>query len=138
MRAVVLGIRVVAGEQVFEHLAEEFRVERDFFFYRGVFLDGELVTLEDFQQAAWFVFAVFGLIDVIEVHTLLAVGEEQFVGYVERVFRSLGKTIDAQHGLAAFLHRQVSQGGVAFEVALRNQLVQAFEQAAVEKWHLTE
>ena len=101
-----LGVRVVTGKQVFKDLAEQFRVEGDFFFHRGVFLDGEFVALEYFQQTARFVFAVLGLVDVVEVHPLLAIAEEEFVGHIKLVIRALGKTIDAKHGLAAFLNDQ--------------------------------
>ena len=47
-----LGFLVVTGQQVLEHLAQQFRVKRDFLIDRRVFDDGELVGVQDVQQAA--------------------------------------------------------------------------------------
>ena len=47
----VAGFRVVGGQQVFKDFAQEFRVQGDFLFRRGVFFYGELVFVEQGDQA---------------------------------------------------------------------------------------
>ena len=44
-----LRFRIVGAEQVLENMAEQFRVERDFFLDGGVFSEGEFEAPENFQ-----------------------------------------------------------------------------------------
>jgi hypothetical protein len=50
LRAVLARIGVIAGEQVFEDLAEQFGIKRYFFVQRGVLVDGEFVAVEQIDQ----------------------------------------------------------------------------------------
>ena len=44
------GLRVVGGEQIFENLAEQLWIKRDFFLDGGVFGNGELVAVENMDK----------------------------------------------------------------------------------------
>ena len=47
----LLGLRVVGGQQVLEDLTQQLRVQGHFHLYRGVLLDGELVVVEQINEA---------------------------------------------------------------------------------------
>ena len=58
------GFAVLDCQEIFEDLAEHFRINRDLFFQRFVFFDGEVVAVKDVQNAvagvALFCFAAIG------------------------------------------------------------------------------
>ncbi len=88
------GLRflVVGGEQVFEHLAQEFRIQGDFLIDGSVLDDGELVRGEDVDQAPGpFPAPASFAGDLAHVH--LAFTEEQAVGHLGTLLPIAGEAI---------------------------------------------
>ena len=72
-----LGFLVVGGEEVFEDFAEEFGVEGDFLINGGVLDNGELVAVQDVDEAGdLFGLALLVIIDVGEVSGFTGVKEQ--------------------------------------------------------------
>jgi hypothetical protein len=92
------GFGVAGGQEVFEDLAGQFGVEGDLLVQRGVFGDGEVVAVEDVDEATDFGAAVVGFaIGSGKVHHTFLAKEEE-VGDVERVFRVIGEVLNALVG----------------------------------------
>ena len=111
------SLGIVGGEQVFEDLAEQFRVESDFLLDGGVFGNGEFVALEDVDEAADFGSAVASsAVGCAQVHLALG-AEEQVVGNLERIIVAVGEAVDAD---------------VVGLFSGPKRLIEALEQAAVQ------
>ncbi len=100
------GVFVVGGEEVFEDLAEQLGIEGDFLFQRSVFLDGEFVAGEDFDEAADFRALraggafVFLAIVLREIDGALRT-EEEIVRQMAGLVRIVGKAVE--DGVIRFL-----------------------------------
>ena len=127
------GFLVVAGQQILEHLAEQFRIERHFLFGGGVFLNREDVIVEQCEQATRSVALAPCLVDRVEVD-VLRIAEENTVWHVKRVLRMVRKAVDTQPLAIA----DSRESGIAGEIALRQFAIEAFEQATVKERHLAE
>ena len=93
MRAVVLGLGIVGRQQVLEHLAQQFRVERDVLFDRRVLGDREFVIVENSNQPAHLVAFAACAVDRVQID-LCRPAEEQIIGHVKRVLGLVGKAVD--------------------------------------------
>ena len=69
---------VIGGEQVLKDAAEQLGVEGDFLLNRCVLGDGELIAVEDVDDAADGVTSVFRAVNGVEIGGVF-VGEEEFV-----------------------------------------------------------
>ena len=88
------GFLVVGGEEVLEDFAEQFGVKRDFLIDGGVLDDGELVTVQDADQAGdLFLFALGVAIGRGEVGFLFA-AEEEAVGNGGALFGIAGESVE--------------------------------------------
>ena len=121
---------VVARQQVLEDLAEQFGIERDLLLERGVFLDRELVTGEQLDQAIGYVGLALGEVFLVEVDFLPS-RKKYLVGNVERISRPLRKSVNPDNFPAALLDQAPFEIGVSFEIPRGDLTVQTFEETAV-------
>ncbi len=112
------GFGVVGGQQILEHFAREFGVECDFLIQRRRFGDGEVVAVEDVDQAAHSGALVFGFAVGRRKINRALLAEEEEVRDGKRVFRVVGEAVNADVGPVFF-------GAI--------DLVEALEQVAVEE-----
>ena len=127
------GFGVVGGEEVLEDLAQQFGVEGDFLFDRGVLRDGELVAVEGVDQAAHFGAFESGLaIGLAQVH-LAFLAEEKKVGDGERVVGAVGEAVNADM-LWLFLSAPTVLSRHSKEPPLRKGM--SCEQLATAVWNL--
>ena len=70
------GFGVVGSKEILKYLARQFRIERDFFFNRRIFGDGELVMVERMNETANLDFLELGVAVVVaQVHLALRAKE---------------------------------------------------------------
>jgi hypothetical protein len=111
-----LGFLVVGGEEVFEDFAEEFGIESDFLIDGGVLDDGELVAVQDGDEAGDALgFALGVAVGGGEVGGFPAV-EEEAVGDVGALFGVAGEAVEVALFVGAVLGA-----------------VEALEEAAIEE-----
>jgi len=108
------GLGVVLGQQVLEDAPQQFGVERDFLFDRGVLRNREGVAVENAEQTVHLHVALFRAQRVAQVGAFPP-AEEQDVGDIRLIVRHVRKTVHAHL------------------VCLAGAGIQAFEEAAVQE-----
>ncbi|MBT9141270.1 MAG: hypothetical protein DDT30_01859 [Dehalococcoidia bacterium] len=90
------GFGIVVCQQVLEYLAEQLRVESDLFLNGGVLINGELVAVEDIDQAAHFVTLVCCAVCLVEINLTL-LGEKQEIRHAYFVVRTVGEAVNVEN-----------------------------------------